>query len=278
MKPQSDAHEAAAVQLIVAHRRFLDAAIDVLRQVIPQMAATFDRPSPLVLLTLAMRLVQRGTAAHALCVNGYARDADPVLRSMLSALASITYVAAADSEGRALAFLADEVRISRNLIPRVRDQALLTPDEADRLLRQTEEFNAARVEHFAALGIDPDKPDRPGRSWHGYPSDEQFFAAIGLKDEYDASYARLSEDSHGSAWSLLGDIQALARGDFTFGPIFGNTVALRYAIGSSYKFVSLCLGQVDAALGLRQGAVITAATGAMQSALRAATPDRGRSV
>jgi hypothetical protein len=269
----ADAHDAPARDLLVAHRQYLDAAVDVLRHVPPK----FVRPAPLVLLALGMRLVERGCAAHTLCVQGYARDVGPVLRSMLSAVASITYIAKANADSRALAFLDDEVRIARNIIPRIRDQELFTPDEADRLLRQTETFNSGRVKAFAAEGISADKEGRTGRSWHGYATDEQFFDAIGLRPWYDAFYSRLSEDSHGSSWSLFSEMQSLARGDYTFGPHYGNTVDLRYAIASSYTIVNGCLVQIDAAVALDQTAAVARAAEAMRAAMRTAHPQAAAS-
>lgn len=260
------AHDAAAIELLVAHRRYLDAAIDVLRKV----PTVFERPSPLVLLALAMRLVQRGAGVHTLCVQGYAAEAGPVLRSMLSAVASITYIEQQDTDSRALTFLNDEVRISRNLLPRARDQGLLTPEEVERLLGQTETFNRERVEQFAPEGIHVDKQDRPGRTWHGYANDEQFFDAIGLKPWYDSFYSGLSEDSHGSSWSLLGDIQKLARGEFTFGPHYGNTADLRFTIAGSYSFVNRCLLVLDRGLALQQLGAITTSLERIRAALGAA--------
>ena len=264
-------HDLKARQLLVAHREFLDAAIEVVR------LWPVDGPAALVLSALSMRLLQRGAAAHTLCVSGYAAEAGPLLRVMLSALASITYIAASDSDSRALAFLAEETRVARNRLPRLGDQGLLTTNEATRLLHESESFNTERIAHYAKLGIQLDKPDRPGRSWHGYPNDEQFFTGTGLKAWYDSFYASFSEDSHASAWSLLTEIQALARGDLAFGPHYGNNRDLRFAIASSLAFVTRCLFEFDAAQNLGRHDHIVAFSEVMRRALAQAFPPRDSS-
>jgi hypothetical protein len=72
----------------------------------------------------------------------------------------------------------------------------------------------------------------------------------------------------------LGEIQSLARGDYTFGPQYGNSIDLRHAIASSYSFVQMCLSLFDAARGLGQAETINKATSLMHSALKTATPQR----
>ena len=99
-----DSHNAADAAILIAHRKFLDSAIDVLRTGPREM----DKPSQFVLVALAVRVIQRAAAAHTLCVQGYGTEASPLLRAMLSAVASIIYVAQENSDSRALAFMADE--------------------------------------------------------------------------------------------------------------------------------------------------------------------------
>ena len=242
-----DSHNAADAAILIAHRKFLDSAIDVLRTGPREM----DKPSQFVLVALAVRVIQRAAAAHTLCVQGYGTEASPLLRAMLSALASVIYVAEENSDSRALAFMADETRIAKKRLPRLRDQGLLTDDEAQRFLDETTRFNIERIAHYEALGIPTDAPNHGSRTWHGYARDEQFFGAIGLKLWYDSFYASLSEDSHGSVWSVFKEMKSLALGDVTFGPHYEGT---RFAVSSSYAFVTRCLNELDRALGLNQHA------------------------
>jgi hypothetical protein len=115
-----DSHDATDAAILIAHRKFLDSAIDVLRKGPREM----DEPSQFVLVALAVRVIQRAAAAHTLRVQGYGTEASPLLRAMLSALASVIYVAQENSDSRALAFMADETRIAKKRLPRLRDQGL----------------------------------------------------------------------------------------------------------------------------------------------------------
>ena len=255
-----DSLDPADAAILIAHRTFLDSAIDVLRHGPSEM----DRPSAFVLVALAVRLIQRAAAAHTLCVQGYGTEASPLLRSMLSALASIIYVAQDNSDSRALAFMADETRIANNRLPRLESQGLLTAEEAQRFLNESTRTNIERIAHYEALGINTDAPNQGGRTWHGYANDEQFFASIGLKPWYDSFYASLSEDSHASVWSIFKEMKSLALGDVAFGPHYEGT---RFAVSSSYAFVSRCLAELDQALGLNQQGPIATIAETMRWAL-----------
>jgi hypothetical protein len=261
-----DEHDAADAAILVAHRRYLDAAIDLLRLV---ATTGIDSPSRFVLMALAIRLVQRGTAAHTLCVQGYGADADPILRSMLSALASTIHVTAANSDGRALAYMADETRIARNRLPRLREHGLLTAAEAARLLDESVTFDAERREHYALMGISAEAHSGRGRAWHGHPTDEQFFAALGLTAWYDTFYASMSEDSHATAWSVVGEMKALARGETTFGPRYEAT---RFVVSASYAFITRCVRELDRYFDLKREPSIAAASEAMRLTLTRTLP------
>ncbi|MGH8178493.1 MAG: DUF5677 domain-containing protein [Steroidobacter sp.] len=224
--------------LIAAHDRFLRdiAAFSNSAHLVPRGAGQH------IAMALADRLLQLTRAAHMLAGTGYAAEARPLIRPMVSAAAALVYVCDRDSDGRSRALIVQGYDwLSRHLDDLERLK-LITPEQAT-LYRARLNRNIAEVDSAQAAGLLPVRlgTDRHGR-WHGFATDRAFFRAIDLEDWYVKYYAPNSEESHVTAVALLDSLKGVQKGFSLIGPRGDDPVE---TFEASYELNAQALSQLD---------------------------------
>jgi hypothetical protein len=179
---------------------------------------------------------------------------------MLSGAITLVYIADADSDARAVAYLHHEEHVRKKRISdliKKSNQARslgLSPQyfsegELQQITDEDTELtkaNAAKFAAFAAQGISPKKLGSRRDTWHGL-NDRELFEAVGGADWYLAYYRLFSDDGHVTANSLYTEFSQRLAGHVDIGPRYEDPIHL---IGASDKAIPETLSQINRSLGI----------------------------
>ena len=208
----------------------LNAADRFLRDTDAVLAAAQIRPGPIrvaVPYALYARMMQLGRAINFLAANGYADEAKPLARAILSTAIAIKLVAVDDlrhaaaesgqaldvdkaSDGRALAYLAHHTVIRRKQNQGYLKRGWVEKARLDEVEREVDAQDAATLAEYARNGITPTKIGKRPDSWHGV-SDEEAADRVGMGEWYALYYRPFSEESHGSAPATRAELERVLK-------------------------------------------------------------------
>lgn len=271
-RPREGAGPAGVVpRLPSAQRALLEAHEQFLRDAIKWMNCLDHRPTvtvaETVMLPLAVRVLQLGRALQAQCQVGYAGEAAPIARSMLSGAITLVCIADADPDARAVAYLQHEESVRKKRIadlvkqseearasgqvPYFEDEELREIIAEDAELTKT---NAGKFAAFAAQGILPKKLGSRKDTWHGL-DDRTLFEAMGAADWYLSYYRLFSDEGHVTANSLYREFSQRLAGRIDIGPRYEDPVVV---IGASGKAIPETLSQINRSFGVGSRADVLA--------------------
>jgi len=224
----------------VEHAPMIRAADEFVRAADRILADARIRPGPLRALVpyaLWVRLMQLARTVNFLTTNGYAEEAKPLARAMVSTAVAINLVTVDDQRGkpqgagpkvdfdresdaRALAYLAHHTVIRRKQNRGYLKRGWVEKDRVDEIDKLVDAQDAATLAEYAKNGITPAKLGGLQASWHGL-SDEAAADAVGVGEWYDIYYRPFSEESHGSEPAVRAELDRLLReGRAVLGPHF----------------------------------------------------------
>ncbi len=203
---------------------------------------------------LAKRVIQLGYALETLCEDGYAGDAAPIARTMMNGAMNLVYLAEAEHDCRAAAYVAQE-RVTRK--KRIED--ILAQCRADRAANQRPLLTGAEIAQMQAddvrltadeegklgelakQGIVPKKKGNNPTTWTGY-TERELYVAMKAQAWYLSFYRLFSDQSHVSANALTSDLEEVLKGAALYGPKFADP---QYVIRASHQAVLQVLFQWD---------------------------------
>lgn len=203
---------------------------------------------------LAKRVIQLGYALEQLCEDGYATEAAPIARTMMNGAINLVYLAEAEHDCRAAAYVAHE-RVTRK--KRIQDilaqcqadraanrPALLTDAQIAQMEADDQRLIAdedAKLAELAKHGIVPKKRGNSPTTWTGY-NERELYEAMKARSWYLSFYRLFSDQSHVSANALTGDLEEVLKGAALYGPKFADP---QYVIRASHQAVLQVLFQWD---------------------------------
>ncbi len=260
--------------LLEAHEHFLRDAINWLSCLDPRPTMTVAET---MMVSLAVRVIQLGRALQAQCQAGYAGEAAPIARAMLSGAMTLVCIADADSDARAVAYLHHEEYVRKKRIADLIKQskeahalgqaAYFSEEELRQIIAEDAELtkiNAAKFSAFAAKGITPKKLGSRKDTWHGL-DDRGLFEAMGAAEWYLSYYRLFSDDGHVTANSLYTEFSQRLAGHVDIGPRYEDPIHL---IGASGKAIPETLSQVNRSFGAGSRADVLALKQRLDAAVR----------
>ncbi len=261
---------APEAELHAAHDRLLRDAVDLLDRARPPIRTVGDR----MILLLAGRVLQLGRALHLLCSQGYAGEAGPIARAMLSACVIVAYITE-DRDGRTIAYIKEDhrVRIDRiEDLERERKKAIdsgkefFVPDsEMQAIKAKLVEVEAMEAGKLEALGITPTKLGT-AKTWTGLGTERERFDRMNALRWYLTFYKLFSDETHINANSLAGELAEQVTGTSSFGPKYGDVLTI-HLIKASAETVLNALEQVSLAFTLKKEADVRALSGRIGAAI-----------
>jgi len=208
--------------------------------------------------------MQVARTVNFLAKNGYAEEAKPLARAMLSTAIAIKLVTVDDlrgkppvagqpidydkqSDGRALAYLAHHTVIRRKQNRGYLNRGWVDRQKVEEIDKEVDAQDAATLAEYAKQGITSSpKLGIRADSWHGL-SDEAAADAVGVGEWYDLYYRPFSEESHGSEPATRAELERLLReGSVALGPQFDDPYpvlrALVDAVGGALLSLDRHLG------------------------------------
>ena len=175
-----------------------------------------------------LSVVNRALAVQSGARDGFAHEAEPIVRSLLNASGSFLYLAtkpASELDGYAFLYWLHAERVGLDRAKELEKAGRIdkvTVDEMRAQIRQAmdDHRKAARADGITI----PPKPGRRPDTWTGY-TDKELLEQVGAGAWYDIYYRYLSSGVHVDATTIADDLRALARGSAEVGPRF------RYAFG-----------------------------------------------
>lgn len=242
--------------------RMLRAADDFLREADRVLAEAKVRPGPiraLVPYALWVRLMQLARGVNFLAANGYAEEAKPTARAMLSTAVAIKLLTVDDlrgkppqpgvqidfereSDARALSYLSHHTVIRRKQNQGYLKRGWVEKDKVDAIDKEVDAQDATTLAEYAKNGITPSAKlgNRPD-SWHGL-SDEIAAEVVGVGEWYDIYYRPFSEESHGSEPAVRAELDRLLReGRAVLGPLFDDPYPVLRALVDAVGGATLSL-------------------------------------
>lgn len=167
-------------------------------------------------------LLRLGRALHLLVSNGYIEEARPTARSMVAAALNIVAIVDADSDGRALQFIAYQRPLRRKALDRLVAQGHLSTERRDAIDSADTDAEEKSLAGYAAAGIEPKPLGRNPNTWHGL-TDHDLADAMKASHWYDLYYGPLSDmGSHGNVASITSMVGEMLGGRFVVGPGRGD--------------------------------------------------------
>jgi hypothetical protein len=221
----------------------LSAANNFLRDADTFLASAEGKPGSIrisVPYALYARMMQLGRAINFLAASGYAEEAKPLARAILSTAIAIKLITVDDlratppptgqtvdfdkeSDGRALAYLAHHYVIRRRQNQGYLQRGWVDKAKVDEIEKEVDAQDAATLVDYANHGITPSAKlgNRPD-SWHGL-SDEDAADRVGVGDCYALYYRPFSEELHGSEPAVRAELErVLTTGTVSLGPRFDD--------------------------------------------------------
>lgn len=207
------------------------------------LASTGVKPGSLRVLVpyaLYARMMQLGRAITFLASNGYAEEAKPLARAILSTAITLKLITVDDlrgkpapagetidfdkeSDARALAYLSHHTVIRRKQNQGYLKRGWVDKEKLDVIDKEVDALDVASLADYAKNGITPSAKLGPRTdSWHGL-SDEAAAGSVGVGEWYDLYYRPFSEESHGSEPASRAELERLlTQGKITLGPQFDD--------------------------------------------------------
>jgi hypothetical protein len=235
--------------------------------VTPAMQRSQESPGNFALCAIFNRLLRMARAVEMMGRLGYADGSQPVARSMVNAAVDIIFIAARDTNERALtyAFYSRERRRrrARSLV----DHGFITKEQAEAWDAQEVQKEEESLARHAASGITPmDKLGDRKTSWHGQ-SDEFLIRQVGRGDWYDLYYVPFSDTAHANVVGSLKEMQELAAGKINIGPRFDD-LPLYVVVLASADTLTQALDHLNRFFALGPEEAVGTLRGRMLDALR----------
>jgi len=260
----------AEAALYAAHDQLLRDAVDLVDRARPPIKTVGDR----MILLLPGRVLQLGRALHLLSTQGYAGEAGPLARAMLSACVILAYIAE-DRDGRTIAYIKEDHRVRADRIEdlkRERKKALdagqtffVSESEMKAIEARRVEIEAMEARKLDALGITPTKLGT-AKDWTGLGHERDRFNRMNALRWYLTFYKIFSDETHINANSLAGELAEQVTGISSFGPQYADPLTI-HVIKASSEAILNALEQVSIAFQLKKEADIRALSGRVGAAV-----------
>lgn len=204
----------AAERLVAGFDRLLRESYQLLADNPPKL----DSVGKWVPYAIFGHLLRNGRALHQLLTSGYVDEGRAIGRVMMAAALNIVAIVDADSDGRALQFLAYERPLRRKALDRLVAQGHLTQQRRDAIDAVDTDAEDKTLAGYGAAGITPIRIGKGQSTWHGLTDRD---LAIRMKAErwYDLYYGPLSDmGAHANIASLTGIVNEMLAGSFVVGP------------------------------------------------------------
>ena len=206
--------EQAIERLIAGYERLLRESYQLVTDNPPKL----DAVGKWVPFAIYGHLLRNGRALHQLLTTGYVEEGRATARVMMAAALNVVAIVDADSDGRALQFLAYQRPLRRKALDRLVAQGHLTQARRDAIDAAETDAEDKTLAGYAAAGITPLPIGKGQSTWHGLNDRD---LAIRMKAErwYDIYYGPLSDmGAHANIASLTGIVSEMLTGSFAIGP------------------------------------------------------------
>jgi hypothetical protein len=223
--------------LLTAHEELLTRIYLFLR------SSKFPRakPSDILIVGLALRVVQLSHALHALCENGHAGEAGPLARAILSGCASLVAICDSDRDERAYAYTLS-ARLPRKRVEAAAKELGLSPEASAQFAADAVEANRSNAKAFRDAGVYQRKLGQRKDTWHGL-TERELFEKMGMSLWYEIFYRAFSDESHVNARAIGAELTEVLAADIGLGSKFAPSGEVLAASGR-------CAAEVIAQLNL----------------------------
>jgi len=174
-------------------------------------------------------LLRLGRALDLLVSNGYLEEARPTAQAMVAAALNIVTIVDAESDGRALQFIAYQRPLRRKALERLVAQGHLTSERKNAIDSADTDAEDKTLAGYAAAGIVPKPLGKNAATWHGL-TDRDLAARMKASHWYDLYYGPLSDmGAHGNVASITSMVNEMLGGRFVIGPGGGDPTHLLMA-------------------------------------------------
>jgi len=224
-------------ELLQAHETLLRRLVDFLR------SANFprQRPSDVLVVGLAVRVLQLAHALHLLVEGGHAGEGGPIARAILSGCASLVAICDTDRDGRAYAYTLS-ARLPKARVEAAAKELGMAPDDAARFAAAAVEANRGNAQAFRDAGVYQRKMGLRKDTWHGL-TDRKLFSEMGMSLWYEIFYRTFSDESHVNARAIGPELDEVLAADIGLGSKFARSFEVLTASGR-------CAAEVVAQLNL----------------------------
>lgn len=215
LAPVVEASPAQAVERLVAgFDRLLRESYQLLADNPPKL----DSVGKWVPYAIFGHLLRNGRALHQLLTTGYVDEGRAIGRVMMAAALNIVAIVDADSDGRALQFLAYQRPLRRKALDRLVAQGHLSPQRRDAIDAANTDAEDKTLAGYTAAGITPRPIGNGQTTWHGL-NDRDLAKRMKAERWYDIYYGPLSDmGAHANIASLTGIVNEMLAGSFVVGP------------------------------------------------------------
>ena len=171
-------------------------------------------------------LLNRARAVSALFATGYVQEADPIVRSMISAAANLLIIVSRpDPDGFALMYYLHIEDLALFRTNRLEEAGVVGSATADRMRQEIRQAAAPHRAAADAAGMkQPAKLGSKKDTWTGL-TDEQLMKEVGADRWYASYYRHMSSGVHADASTIGPDILALVNGEAAVGPRYREPLA-----------------------------------------------------
>jgi hypothetical protein len=181
-----------------------------------------------ILYAIWFRLLETARSIQQSCYAGYAREQQPLARSMVNSACDLMFIAEKDTPSRALLWGYFSIERRKRIGQGYVQAGMVRQDQLDAFEAEATAKEKDAIAELEAEGVKPypkfnQNVHHPLRTWTGL-SDADLIKKVGRNDWYEGFYVPFSDASHGNVLSAVEEIHQLRKGPVIVGPRYSPLI------------------------------------------------------
>jgi hypothetical protein len=192
-------------------------------------ANTAEMPTgEFILYAIWFRLLETARSIQQSCYAGYAREQQPVARSMVNSACDLMFIAEKETPSRALLWAYFSIERRKRVGKGYVSVGMVAQAQIDALEAEAMAEEESAIAELEAGGVKPypkfnQNVHRPLKTWTGL-SDADLIKKVGRNVWYEGFYVPFSDEAHGNVLSAVDEIHQLRKGTVIVGPRYSPLI------------------------------------------------------
>jgi hypothetical protein len=181
------------------------------------------RTGELILYTIWFRLLETARSVEQSCYAGYAREQQPLARSMVNSACDLIFIAKEETPSRALLWAYFSIERRKRIGQGYVRAGMVKQSQLEALEAEASAKEKDAIAELEAEGVKPypkfnQTMNNPPKTWTGLTDADLIINKVGHLDWYLGFYVPFSDAAHGSVLSAVEEVHQLRGGVITVGP------------------------------------------------------------